>query len=141
MILTELFDRTYPYKVTGKSNSQWTAEFETANNLIRFKANGYEDEWEVIFSGGTENERSYDTLGSGDAFKIMGTIVKIMKDFVQQTSPRVVMFSGSWHDGHAKLYDRMLNNVDVPGYTKTARDSLNVSDRLFKLVRNQNEAA
>lgn len=134
--INELFDQSYDYQVTNQGANSWNAEFKTSDgNLIRFKANGFEDDWEVVFSGGTDNERTYDTTGSGDAFKVMTTIVEIMKTFVAQAKPKFVRFSGSYHSGHAKLYNRMFTTMDLPGYKKIARDSLNTADRLFTLER------
>jgi hypothetical protein len=138
MILTELFDKTYQYEVKSSSDLSWWAEFTTQDgNLIRFKASGYENDWEVMFSGGSENERTYDVTGSGDAFKSMATILEILKKFMAEKKPERVQFSGSQHSGHAKLYGRMMNSLEVPGYTKSSRDSLNSSDRIFSLTRDK----
>lgn len=140
--LDELFDNTYEFQVTSRSEVSWVAEFRTQNdNLIRFKASGYQGDWEVVFSGGSENERTYDVTGSGDAFKVMSTIVKILEYFVNQTHPDRVQFTGSYHSGHAKLYDRMMKSMNLPGYTKSARDSLNSADRIFSLTRDKSNAS
>lgn len=62
--------------------------------------------------------------GRGDAFKVLGTVSKIVGDYCRADPPRAIIFTADMREpSRVKLYDFMCANADrfFPGYSLEAR--------------------
>jgi hypothetical protein len=131
----EALDSSYAYKV-GPDNRFY---FTTDRN-IEYRVTiipGLENSVEILFSS-RNAKGSYDInmTGTGDQYKVMGTIVKIIKEYVDNKKPSKISFSALKSEpSKIKLYSRMANMVDsaTPDYVNEKPDS--VADEITFILR------
>ena len=121
MAMTETLDSSYEY--TNKEPGRY--HFETEDG-IKYKVYfGGKDLVEVSFSavlpGEEENFRPDKTTltGTGNSRKVFGTVVKIVKEYLEQYKPNALYFSAdSSEPSRIKLYNSMISQVDkvLPDY-------------------------
>ena len=122
--ITELFDKPYRYVLRKLNRSSYMAEVKLPdgkpfNVFISSTDGGYR--WEIEF----RKNYSVNASGEGDEFKIFSTVIAVIKEFIEQESPGVVMFYASKDDGdsRAKLYTRMVKRfASKMGYTSQSSD-------------------
>ena len=118
----EALDSSYPYE--GKAISgRYT--FETEDGVFYKVYFQGKDLVEVAFSailpGEEENFRPDKTTltGTGNAAKVFGTVVKIIKEFLEEIEPKALYFTGEGSEpSRIRLYDRLISQVDkeLPNY-------------------------
>ena len=140
----EALDSSYPYE--GKAISgRYTFETE-AGVFYKVYFQG-KDLVEVAFSailpGEEEKFRPDKTTltGTGNSRKVFGTVVKIIKDFLEQQEPNALYFTATGSEpSRLRLYDTMLSQVDkeLPNYY--ADRTLDLGDgKAYMLKRKQSE--
>lgn len=118
----EALDSSYPYQT---DDIKGRYHFETEDGIkykVYFQG---KDLVELAFSAvlpGEENNFRPDktTLtGTGNSRKVFGTVVKIVKDYLEQHKPDALYFIGAGSEpSRIKLYDRLIAQVDkeLPDY-------------------------
>ena len=119
--IDEALDSSYPYE--KKSDGKYT--FETEDGVLYKVYFGGRDLVEISFSavlpGEEENFRpdKITLTGTGNSRKVFGTVVNIVKDFLEQIEPSALYFTGEGSEpSRIKLYDRLISQVDkaLPNY-------------------------
>jgi hypothetical protein len=115
--ITELFEKPYPWK--KKKEDDVTAVYQSATSA--------KDIIKVVFSKGylrgIDNllftvAGNTDTTGGGDAFKIMSTVLDIIKDYIKNNDPDGIKFAANKDEyfgqdsektqSREKLYNKMI---------------------------------
>jgi hypothetical protein len=122
MVLLELFDAHYPYEVTRKTERNFSAVFTSDNgHTVLFFIDRAGPAWDAGFSQnlGTRENPKWSTLitGKGDEYRIFGTIMKIMSDFIKEYQPEMITFTAEKSEGDRnRLYDKMVKRHVPAGY-------------------------
>lgn len=111
MLLNEIFFSNYEYDWT----SERAATFQTSNNIIYVvKFFPYGKDVEVMFQHRDTNtgKTSISVTGTGDAFKILSTVIEIIKDYLNlhKMISRVIFSSNSNETSRVKLYHKLCNS-------------------------------
>lgn len=145
--LLEVFNQIYPYnKISGDTEEEWSYKFETANGdpvfvqMYRDEQSDNKDQWEILFDRDGKMFRT----GEGDAFKIFGTVLEIIRDFIKQKKPSKIFFESDkievspYYDqeetnlSRERLYDRMVDKfAGSMGYNISKRDT--TATRIYTL--------
>ena len=121
--LTEL-RATEPYELTNKqaSDFDWTVDFTTADNYqyqcVSEKIG--KDTWDFDFALFAGEKRQYGMTGTGDADKVMATVIVAFKQFIAEVKPYKVKFASSWsEESRIRLYTRLCGMISkhIPGYS------------------------
>jgi len=115
--ITELFEKPYPWK--KKKEDDIEAVYQSATSSKDIIKVVFSKGWlrgidNVLFSvAGTT-----DTTGGGDAFKIMSTVLDIIKDYVKNNDPEGIKFMANKDElfgqdskeiqSREKLYNKMI---------------------------------
>jgi predicted nucleotidyltransferase len=137
--IDEALDSSYEY--TNKEPGRYY--FETEDG-VKYKVYFQGDDLvEVAFSavlpGEEENFRPDKTTltGTGNSRKVFGTVVNIVKDFIQTRKPNTLYFTGSGSEpSRIRLYDTMLRQVEkaLPDYYSTGAIDLG-NDKAYMIKR------
>ena len=124
-LTTEALDSSYPYEY--KNNSYY---FTTdAGNDYKVMFNGTK-KVEVSFVSRDKTGQVKDTItNAGDSRKVFGTVIEIVKNYVSQHNPEIIMFASvSYEPSRVKLYSMLASQADkaMPGYTfvKTLKNAM-----------------
>lgn len=137
MLLLEVFNSTYSYKLDAQENfrntSFWIYTFATDDGSD-VTVEIIEEEPDLFTVAFDRDGRDH-TTDQGDAFKIFATVMKIIIEFVKDRKPEQINFTASKAadiDGHVekasrkKLYDRMVNKFASRfGYSFKTHDGAN----------------
>jgi len=115
--ITELFEKPYPWK--KKKEDDVEAVYQSATSSKDIIKVVFSKGWlrgidNVLFSvAGTT-----DTTGGGDAFKIMSTVLDIIKDYIKNNDPEGIKFMANKDElfgqdskeiqSREKLYNKMI---------------------------------
>jgi hypothetical protein len=115
MAMTEALDSSYPYEF--KNNSYY---FTTDDgNDYKVILHGTKS-IEVSFMWRGENNQPKDDIsGTGDSRKVFGTVIKIVKDYVDQNNPKEIYFLADNNEpSRIKLYSAFANRAAqvLPNY-------------------------
>jgi hypothetical protein len=123
--VTEALDSSYPYEF--KNNAYY---FVTdAGNDYKVEFDGTK-KVEVSFVSRDRAGQIKDTAtGSGDSRKVFGTVINIVKDYVSQHNPEILLFAAdSTAPSRVRLYNSLAAQADkaLPGYTfvKTLKNAM-----------------
>lgn len=125
MRLNELFNDIYDYNDLEEVDGDWVATFTTsaarakdrrdvsvAFDLVQFwhspavLTDIYELEFDV--------DGAYNITGGGDAIKIFGTVLAIVRDFIKHVQPNAIIFDAK-DESRNKLYARMTKRICSSG--------------------------
>lgn len=118
----EALDSSYPYEGKAISGRYTFKTEDGVSYKVYFQG---KDLVEVAFSailpGEEENFRPDKTTltGTGNSAKVFGTVVKIVKEFLEEQEPKALYFTGEGSEpSRIRLYDRMISQVDkeLPDY-------------------------
>lgn len=84
--------------------------------------------WEIIF----DRNGSVDITNKGQAFKILATVVKITKDFINKEKPKYLIFSAK-EQSRVRLYDRFAKGLSMFGYKILSKNK----DGMFSATSNE----
>lgn len=142
----EALDSSYPYE--GKAMAgRYT--FETEDGVFYKVYFQGKDLVEVSFSallpGDEEKFRPDKTTltGTGNAAKVFGTVVSIVKDYLEEIEPKALYFTGEGSEpSRIRLYDRLISQVDkeLPDYYAEKTIDLG-SGKAYMLRRKEEQVA
>lgn len=124
-LTTEALDSSYPYEF--KNNAYYFATEQ--GNEYKVSFNG-DKKVEVSFVTRDKTGNIKDTItGTGDAQKVFGTVIEIVKDYVGQHNPEIILFAAiSSAPSRVKLYNTLANKVSkvLPAYAfaKTLKNAM-----------------
>ena len=113
--VAEALDSSYPYEF--KNNAYYFITDAGNDYKAVFKGN---KKVEVSFMARGENNQPKDDItGTGDSRKVFGTVVNIVKDYVAQNQPEILMFAADNNEpSRIKLYNMLASQAgkSLPGY-------------------------
>lgn len=121
-ILVEVFEDTYEYDAFDNSGTDFAFRFQAGDRYIRVDfddVNRNITAYEVSFAETSLSGKGmkFDITGSGDQFKVLGTVMKIIGDFIKKEKPHIVSFSAEKSEGsRVQLYHKLLKRYVPPGY-------------------------
>ena len=124
-LTTEALDSSYPYEF--KNNAYYFITDARNDYKVTFKG---DKKVEVSFMARGENNQPKDDItGTGDSRKVFGTVINIVKDYVGQHQPDILMFAADNNEpSRIKLYNMLASQAGkaLPGYNfvKTLKGSL-----------------
>jgi 8-oxo-dGTP pyrophosphatase MutT (NUDIX family) len=140
--LTEFRD-TLPYPLTprkyyGDNNDiyTWSTTF-TSDNKNRYSCRARDDgrddsTWDFEFAQisryGAGGPREYGITGTGDASKIIQTVITAFKQFIAEVNPKYVEFASLWSErGRTSLYQRLCREISkhIDGYSCSPASGIN----------------
>lgn len=132
-LTTEALDSSYPYEF--KNNAYYF--ITDAGEQYRVMFDG-DKKVEVSFAArGKNNQPKDDITGTGDSRKVFGTVINIVKDYVSQHNPEIIVFAAdSTAPSRVRLYKSLAAQADkaLPGYT-FAKTLKNAMYTVFYLTR------
>jgi hypothetical protein len=148
MVLAELLDSTYDWgALEGNDQNHYSAEFtDEQGKEIEVNISFWRGMWDIEFS----RDGTHGITGEGNALKIFGTVVAIVKEFVAAEKPEFMTFSAKKDEtSRVKFYKRLAKKLEAVGYTdvtdsgdfekygeKIAKHMANEHEKWFLLVRN-----
>lgn len=114
--LFEALDSSYPYKFANGSYY-----FDTdAGEQYKVMISG-DKKAEVSFMARGENDQPKDNItGAGDSRKVFGTVINIVKEYIGQHNPEILMFAAvNSEPSRVRLYKMLAAQADkaLPGYS------------------------
>jgi predicted kinase len=113
--VAEALDSSYPYEF--KNNAYYFITDAGNDYKAVFKG---DKKVEVSFMARGENNQPKDDItGTGDSRKVFGTVVNIVKDYVGQHQPEILMFAADNNEpSRIKLYNMLAAQAgkSLPGY-------------------------
>lgn len=119
MILTELFNNILPYSLVDDNAKFRTADGRTYG--VEFTNDG-DGDVDVHFAMVDEEngENVHHATNGGDEFVVFGTVLAIIKDYIQANSITTISFSAETVEpSRIKLYDRMVQKFSQGWTVKT----------------------
>lgn len=129
----EALDSSYPYEF--KNNGYYFTTDEGTDYKVTVKGI---NKVEVSFMARGENDQPKDNItGTGDSLKVFGTVINIVKDYVSQNQPNIIMFTADNSEpSRVRLYNTLASQASraLPGYkfAKTLKAGLSTT---FYLTR------
>jgi predicted nucleotidyltransferase len=123
--IDEALDSSYPYEF--KNNAYYFITDAGTDYKVTFKG---DKKVEVSFMARGENNQPKDDItGTGDSRKVFGTVINIVKDYVGQHQPDILMFAADNNEpSRIRLYNMLASQAGkaLPGYNfvKTLKGSL-----------------
>ena len=119
--LEEALNSPYPYE---KKDDTYHFTTDKGIDYEVYFINQFDDWIEVIFEMITTDQYGDSwshtgSSGAGDSFKVFGTVIKIVQDYVSKNSPNVIYFTAKEEDNsRVNLYKRLVSQVDkaLPQY-------------------------
>ena len=139
-LLLEAFNRPYKWKWEQTSPLQYTATFQDAEYTV-FDVRVFltRKVWTLDFGNLTGNMINYDNTGFRDAFRVLATVVDILKDFIRKVDPLTIQFVGDKAEGKEKLYSKMLKRFEPDlkklGYRFAVISGSHSSDAYFLVTK------
>ena len=122
MNLFELLTSTYPYKLE-KGRYGWDGTFKTADghdiNLVAALSGQFEGLMEVEFSRVINGSSTHNVNNKGDAYKILATVIRMMKEIVKKAGPDYVYFvADNKEPSRVQLYQAICKRAEKDGYKR-----------------------
>lgn len=120
MILSEILDQKYPWKTVERTNGFERAKFVTDDGspVVVYLSNEYMDLHSLVQVSFSRNSMQGMT-GAGDQFKILSTVIDILKDYVHRIKPSVVAFSADKEDkSRVSVYQKLTTKNAPKDYAK-----------------------
>jgi hypothetical protein len=124
-VTNEALDSSYPYEF--KNNAYYF--ITDSGNDYKVMFNGTK-RVEVSFMARGENDQPKDDItGTGDSRKVFGTVINIVKEYIGQHQPDIVMFAADNNEpSRIRLYNMLASQAGkaLPGYNfvKTLKGSV-----------------
>ena len=150
MKLQELFDNPYKVVWDWSDDRDITAKFKTAQGneieVIFAKALLDQDLWDISFQIEFKDEsgrwrRTFDISNTGDAPRIFATVLAVMSDFVERSTPDYIYFSSATSEpSRVKLYNAMVRRAaSSSGKFKVVNDLSEVPEEIANYVSNMDQ--
>lgn len=119
MRISEVFSSIYPYERSMDGGYFQDSEGTTISVLFDEMATGI---WAVAFQRGV----IFSMTGSGDQFKILATVVAIIKEWASQAKPDIITFSSNKEDhgrtsAYGAMVKRLIKDTDYVNVTDNIR--------------------
>jgi hypothetical protein len=129
----EALDSSYPYEF--KNNAYYFTTDEGTDYKVTLK--GLNKVEVSFYARGDNNQEKDNITGTGDSLKVFGTVINIVKDFVGQNQPDILMFTADNSEpSRVRLYNTLASQASraLPGYkfAKTLKAGLSTT---FYLTR------
>lgn len=140
MLIFELLNTTYSYKVTLDHRGIYLAEFhDNAGHIVEVEISTHGDDvWALEFT----RDHSTKITGHGEAPAVLSTVSKIVLEFINKKAPAFVVFAAAKSDrARASVYRRMVKRLQGKHYRELNLDQEkqhlkpNIADRLTLLSR------
>jgi hypothetical protein len=124
VILLELFSQPHEWKEKKKTDNYHSYEFDAGGRLIVVEFSRSEkNDWEVIFverkKNGDRLSTKVELTGSGDEFRVFGTVIEIIKYFLESVIPDSLYFTAEKSEGsRAKLYQKIVDKLATGKWQK-----------------------
>ena len=119
-IITELFDKTAEWKWVIQDNGRWQANFQIGDIRYYVYCNGAYN-CSISFDAHVPGmAMTAGITGTGNAYEVFSTVMKIIVDFVKERNPESFAFESTKHNpSRVKLYRRMCNSLKdlCPNYS------------------------
>lgn len=130
----DMFKRKGPRRITAMTNEALDSSYPYEGNPIGSRFYFETDdgvEYKVFFSGNNLVEIAFNAstdggetwkstmIGTGDAYKVFGTIIKIIQEYVEVHQPKAMYFTADKDErGRVSLYKKLASSVDkaLPNY-------------------------
>jgi hypothetical protein len=131
--LNEIFNNSYKWRWVSKNSEWWEAKFENENskkiNVLFESLSLDSSNYEVTFDT-VDNEHPYKLTNEGDEFRIMSTIVDIIRSFFKDNKKvESIVFTAykeqSSKGNRASLYKKMLKRFASQNNMEFAFDAHN----------------
>jgi len=122
VLILEALDAVQRYHWYDKSNEDMNlihADFQIGGGhfVVEFKNLYYNGPlWTIAFL----RNGTFDLTGTGDAQKVMATVMAIIREFIRERNPRMISFEGkNMEQSRNKLYPRLMRmlNSEFPQFT------------------------
>ena len=144
MLISEILSKTLPFTIDEKTKEFFSAEFESNNRTIKFRASlelndDEQDFWEIEFAERVRDREHHSLSGSGGEFEVFATLKKIIETFIKEYKPKAVTFSADKTEpSRVSAYERMFTRFKVPGYTFAKdTDKSQTHYQHYKLTKNK----
>ena len=129
-----MFKRKGPRRITAMTNEALDSSYEYEGNPLGSRFYFETDdgvEYKVFFSGNNLVEIAFNAstdggetwkstmIGTGNAYKVFGTIIKIVQEYVEVHQPKAMYFTADKDErGRVSLYKKLAASVDkaLPNY-------------------------
>ena len=121
MSMTEALDSSYPYEEYSAGKYHFVTDNGVKYKVYLQGKDMVEVAFSAILPGEEENFRPDKTTltGTGDSRKVFGTVVKIVKEYLNTHKPNALYFTAENSEpSRVKLYNRLIAQVDkeLPDY-------------------------
>lgn len=121
MSMTEALDSSYPYEEYSMGKYHFVTDSGIKYKVYLQGKDMVEVAFSAILPGEEENFRPDKTTltGTGDSRKVFGTVVKIVKEYLDTHKPNALYFTAeNAEPSRIKLYNRLIAQVDkeLPDY-------------------------
>ena len=121
MKLDELLSTSYKYETQDEDDTTRVAEFTTEDGSKIIMKFGYWESpeyWEIDF----RRDDKIELTGGGDAPRILGTVVKILQEFLRDEKPKFFGFSANKKEAsRVSVYKRIMKRIlPSSGYVDAA---------------------
>lgn len=132
MLLQEVFSSVAPYSWTEQSPDSYEAEFMVEDAFYRVSFLLIKQEWYksdfwnaqfILVNGKTRDEEGnvgYGIEHTGNAGIVFGTVIHIIKDFINKTQPKLIKFEAK-EPNRQRLYSKMLRLFRQPNWKVTEK--------------------
>ena len=117
-IAAEALDSAYPYEGNAIGGRY---QFETDDGVEYKVFFAGQDLVEIAFNASTDGGETWKSsmIGTGNAYKVFGTVIKIVQEYVEIQQPQALYFTAEKDErGRVNLYKTLAAQVDraLPGY-------------------------
>jgi len=126
--IKETFDSPYPFKWISQDEKKFVAQFDTDDgSKVAVTFERHDESWLVMFSKNDD----FEVTNEGDEFKIMGSVLNIIRSFISIQSPKQMYFVAeknpsaptSKNSSRIQVYSRMVKKFAASvGYSFEVRD-------------------
>ncbi len=136
----EALDSSYPYEGNAISGRYYFETDDGVKYRVYFSGNSF---LEVSFNASTDGGMTWKStmIGTGDAYKVFGTIIKIVQEYVEVHQPKALYFTADKDErGRVSLYKKLASSVDkaLPNYVDGGPSDLG-SGVAFMIMRKGEE--
>lgn len=114
----EALDSSYPYEGNPIGSRFYFETDDGVEYKVFFSGNNLV---EIAFNASTDGGETWKStmIGTGDAYKVFGTIIKIVQEYVEVHQPKAMYFTADKDErGRVSLYKKLAASVDraLPNY-------------------------
>ena len=134
------YDNAYDFDLETNENEYfklYNSKFEVANGdviAVDFAGDKDTEEWHFGFSRVSEDEVSQDLTGTGDAIKILSTVIKMIIHVALVEDVRFMMFRAEDESVRGRLFEKIFRKLS-PEYGYNVRVQTSESGSTISVVK------